>query len=91
MGAASGKLSHYLKCGLPAITSDTPSLRRLVEGSGCGACVGSPDAVAAAAARIFADLPGYRTRALRCYQEKLEFGRFFGNLLQRLEGLRRAG
>jgi glycosyltransferase involved in cell wall biosynthesis len=91
MGAASGKLSHYLKCGLPAITSDTPSLRRLVEGSGSGACVAAPGAVAEAAARIFADLPAYRTRALRCYEDELEFGRFFPSLLHRLEGLRRAG
>jgi len=89
MGAASGKLSHYLKCGLPAITSDTPSLRRLVEGSGSGACVASPGAIADAAARIFADLPAYRARALRCYEDSLEFGRFFKELLRRVEGLRR--
>jgi glycosyltransferase involved in cell wall biosynthesis len=90
LGAASGKLSHYLKCGLPAITSDAPSLRRLVEGSGCGECVASAEGIADAATRIFADFAGYRARALLCYQEKLEFGRSFQALLQRIEGWRRA-
>lgn len=91
IGAASGKLSHYLKCGVPAITSDAASLRRLVESHGCGACVASADAIGAAAERIFEDFATYRARALRCYEERLEFGRFFREVLQRIDRLRSAG
>jgi glycosyltransferase involved in cell wall biosynthesis len=91
IGAASGKLSHYLKCGLPAITSDSGSLRRLVEGSGCGEVVATADAIGDAASRIFRDFEGYRTRALRCYQDKLEFGGFFREVLRRIDRLGPAG
>lgn len=88
IGSASGKLSHYLKCGLPVITNSFPSIERIVDAYGCGICVPSPAQIAEAARKIFSDYTTYRANAVRCFEEKLEFSKHFGEVVLRIEELR---
>ena len=88
LGGASGKLSHYLKCGVPVIASGHPSLREVIEASGCGMCVESAAGVAAAARAIFDDYGRHRSNAFRCYEERLNFDNFFGEAARRIDSLR---
>lgn len=88
LAGASGKLSHYLKCGLPVVASGYQSLRGVVEANRCGVCVASPAEVAAAAREIFDDYDAYRANAFRCYEERLNFDDFFGEAARRIDILR---
>ena len=85
MGSASSKVGQYLKCGLPVITSDSPSLQRIVSTYRCGVCVSSPAQMAAAAQEIFNNYTTYQTNALRCFEEKLDFDKYFREVVHRID------
>lgn len=85
-GSASGKLSLYLKCGLPVITNDFPSMREIVEGYGCGVCVRDESQVIEAAGRIMADYQQYRTNALNCFAGHYDLRPYWRAIMGRLEG-----
>jgi hypothetical protein len=76
MGTASGKVSLYLKNGLP-IVATTGSDLEWIEREHCGVCVQSADEVAAAARRIFRDYERFAGNALRCFDQTLDFTRRF--------------
>jgi glycosyltransferase involved in cell wall biosynthesis len=69
MGQASGKIGRFLKNGVPVVAQNVPSIRRYVEGYGCGVCVDGAAEVEGAVARILADYGTFRANALRCYDE----------------------
>src|SRR6266446_2432300 len=82
---ASGKLAHYLRCGLPVICLDLPGLVKVVNQYRCGICVSEPGEIQSATEAIFRDYEFYRMNALRCYEEYYEFGRHFREVLRKIE------
>jgi len=85
VAGASGKLINYLKCGLPVVTTDLPSLRRVVRNYQCGLTVKQESEVAGAISQILADYEVYSANALRCYDELYDLERYFPELLSKLE------
>jgi glycosyltransferase involved in cell wall biosynthesis len=86
IAGASGKLAHYLRCGLPVICLDLPGLVKVVNQYRCGICVSEPGEIQAATEAIFRDYEFYRMNALKCYEELYEFGRYFREVLRKIEG-----
>lgn len=89
IAAASGKIAHYLQCGLPVVTSDFENLKKSVEAPGCGVCVAGASELVEAVERIFADYDSYRLRAFRCFEERYEFSRPFGEIIGLIDSLPR--
>ncbi len=86
LAGASGKLSHYLRCGVPVISVDNPSIARVLTENQCGIGVDRVEEVADAVQTILADHANYRDRAEKAYLEQFEFERHFQSLLTFLEG-----
>ncbi|MBN1890304.1 MAG: glycosyltransferase [Thermoflexales bacterium] len=87
IAGASGKLIRYLKCGLPIVTSDSPGLRRLVERSQCGVCIGDAGEIKSAVARVLADYSQFSSNAVRCYNEEFEFAKYFDRVIDKIDEL----
>lgn len=87
ISAASNKLGHYLKCGLPVIVNDYPSLERLMATYECGVCVSSPREVGQAVQQILEDYQSFRANAILAYQEKYNFDAYIGDVIERIEAL----
>jgi glycosyltransferase involved in cell wall biosynthesis len=85
---ASGKVAHYLRCGLPVVAQDFPSLRSLLHDNRCGICVAHPAEVKDAIEHVLLNYEELSHNALRCYVEKLEFGKHFRRVLQKIGELR---
>lgn len=77
VGLASGKLSHFLKVGVPVIVSPLPGLADFVRRHGVGEVLQHPSQLGELVGRIDADWSGYSARALRCFDEHLSFERAF--------------
>lgn len=84
IAGASGKLGHYLRCGLPVVTIDFKGLVDLVNRFQCGICVSSPGSIEPAITRIMACYEDYRAQAFRAYEECFEFQRHFQPVVDRL-------
>ncbi len=84
IGLSSGKLSQYLKCGLPVVTTDFPSLRQIIEGYRCGICVSDPQEVDQAVRQILESYDTFSANSLFCYNELFSFEKHFGKVLARL-------
>jgi hypothetical protein len=84
MAGASGKAAHYLRCGLPIICIDLPSLAQVINEYQCGLAVENLQEVASAVEKIFLRYAYYRTNAFRCYEEVYEFGSHFRQVSQYL-------
>jgi hypothetical protein len=76
MGTASGKVSLYMKNGLPVIATRAGGLD-WIEHQGCGLLVGHVGEIPAAAERIWADYDRFGAAVRRCYSESLDFTRRF--------------
>ena len=87
IGMASGKLGHYLRCGLPVICSDLYSLSEVIQKYQCGVCVKDLREIPKAIETIFEDYHLYRLNALKCYKDVFEFGNHFKNVIHRIEHL----
>jgi hypothetical protein len=85
MAGASGKLAHYLRCGLPVICLDLPGLVKVVNQYQCGICVSEPGEIQSATEAIFRNYEFYRMNAFKCYEESYEFGRHFREVLRKIE------
>jgi len=85
IGSASGKVAQYLKCGLPVVTVDFPSMRRVVDSYQCGVCVLDATQVGRAIRQILADYETFRANAFRCYQEHYRFDRHFDKVLAQID------
>jgi glycosyltransferase involved in cell wall biosynthesis len=81
VGLSSGKLSHFLKLGVPVIVSPLPGLADFVRLHGVGEVLEDPHRLPALVERIEADLDGYRTRALRCFEAHLSYESHFDAVL----------
>jgi glycosyltransferase involved in cell wall biosynthesis len=85
IAGASGKLAHYLRCGLPVICLDLPGLVKVVDRYRCGICVSEPGEIQSAIETILREYPLYRMNALKCYEESYEFGRYFREVLRKID------
>jgi len=85
IGLASGKLSHFMKVGIPIIVSPLPGLVEFVHKHGVGEVLESPDQMRELVDRIEADWEGYRARCLRCFDEHLSYGLNFRQVLNRTD------
>jgi glycosyltransferase involved in cell wall biosynthesis len=81
---ASGKLLHYLKCGVPVIATAFPSLQRILHDHGCGVCVADEAGIVPAATRILADRGSWAANAAHCFRELFDFKVHFARVLDRL-------
>lgn len=81
VGLASGKLSHFLKLGVPVIVSPLPGLADFVRQHRVGEVLEQPQQLPELLARIDADREGYRARALHCFDTQLSYDRCFAPVL----------
>jgi glycosyltransferase involved in cell wall biosynthesis len=85
MTGASGKLAQYLRCGLPVVCVDCPSLGEIIQKYQCGMEVANLQNVEGAIRTILGQYDHYRANAIRCYEEVYEFGVHFRQVLQEIE------
>lgn len=81
LAGASGKLAHYLRCGVPVISVDNPSIARVLEDRGCGIGVDRVEEIEGAVRAILSDRDTYQANALETYQSCYEFEKHFDALL----------
>lgn len=81
VGLSSGKLSHFLKLGIPVIVSPLPGLADFVRDHGVGEVLEDPSRAGELVQRIDADLAAYQQRALRCFDDHLAYERSFRAVL----------
>jgi hypothetical protein len=81
VGLASGKLSHFLKLGVPVIVSPLPGLADFVRRHGVGEVLEHSAQLPALVSRIERDLAGYQQRALECFDAHLAYERAFDAVL----------
>jgi glycosyltransferase involved in cell wall biosynthesis len=84
---ASGKIPHYLRCGIPVIATDFPNLRRILHDHQCGICVAAPAQIKEAIEAIFRNYGQFSENAQRTYLERLEFGRYFEKVIDEIAAL----
>ncbi len=84
IGFSSGKLSYYLRAGLPVIVNDAASIGELIARERCGTTVGSAGEIAAALTAISGDYEGYSARAIEVFDRHLDFTRGFEEVIQRI-------
>lgn len=72
MGLASGKIGNYLKCGVPVVATDIPTLRAYLDRYKCGICVRNADEVEPAMREILANYQLYSDNAIECFNDLWE-------------------
>jgi glycosyltransferase involved in cell wall biosynthesis len=81
LGLSSGKLAQYLKCGLPVVVSDFPSLRSIVDGYRCGICVQNLEEMKRVIEEIFADYKEYSNRSIQCFNDLFSLDNYSPSIL----------
>jgi glycosyltransferase involved in cell wall biosynthesis len=85
VGLSSGKFATYLQNGLPVIVSGADGLRRLVESYKCGIYASEAFEIIEAVKDIMGRYDFYSINAQRCFNEQLEFGRYFVKAIERID------
>jgi len=91
MAGASGKLGHYLRCGLPVICLNLPGFGEMIHKYQCGVCVNSIEQVTEAIHTICQNYDCFRSNAIRCYEEVYEFSNHFQQVLCKIQSLSQQG
>jgi glycosyltransferase involved in cell wall biosynthesis len=84
IGRSSNKLVQYLQVGLPIITVDFPSLKKLLKECRCGESTNNPRKIEALARQILSDYDTYRNRSFTCYTERYNISHYFSAVLERI-------
>jgi glycosyltransferase involved in cell wall biosynthesis len=84
---ASGKLGHYLRCGLPVICLALPGFRNLMDQYRCGECIEALAEIPGAIRKILNNYHEYSRNAVRCYEESFEFETRFKPVIARIQEL----
>ena len=87
IGSASGKIAHYLQCGIPTITNDFPSLKRIVNVYKCGECVSDVNYVNECIRKILNNYEEYRENAFMCYEQRYNFSNNFKKVISKVNSL----
>jgi len=85
VGTSSGKISAYLKFGLPVITNNYPTLVSAVEDKGCGVCLDDYDGIPFALSRISDNYESYSRNAITEYERTYRFSNYEETLLEFIE------
>jgi glycosyltransferase involved in cell wall biosynthesis len=85
-GKSSGKLCHYLHCGLPVITNRMPLWQECLHHYHSGICIDAVSDIRRAAEEIFADYNRFAQGALEHFKSELQFETAFAEVLERLPG-----
>lgn len=72
-GFSSGKIPAYMRCGLPILANNLPSINESVARTGCGVCVDELRQIPEALQKIENDYGNYRREALREYEKRYRF------------------
>lgn len=84
-GSSSNKLAQYVQVGLPVISNDLPSIRRIFNTYGNGICVEHPNQIADALEAIFRDYDKFRKDAFNSYRSHYDFSEAFKPILSELK------
>lgn len=84
VGKSSGKVSSFLKNGIPVIAQDFPSFS-WIEQEGCGICVSNLEEVIPSAQRILADYRTYSENAMRTYDNYLSIDKYFEQIRSKMK------
>ena len=87
IGSSSGQLAHHLQCGIPIITLNNPSLKRVVDESQCGLTVDDVSSIADCAKAIFNNYEFFRENAFKCFEERYRFEKYFENINKFIKSL----
>ena len=87
IGSSSGQLAHHLQCGIPIITLNIPSLRRVVDKFQCGLAVDDADSIAESAKIIFNNYEFFRENAFKCFEERYRFEKYFEKISKFIKSL----
>jgi len=81
MGLAAGKIGNYLKCGVPVIATNLPSLK-YIEDYKCGVLIDSFSELPTAIEKINKEYYTYRENTFRCYRELWDCSFYLDIILQ---------
>ena len=87
IGAASSKFAQYLKCGLPIITNNYPSIRTVINKYKCGECIADISESGKAIEEIFVNYLTYSKGAYECYEKRYNFSNNFKPIIDKLSTL----
>lgn len=89
IGFSSGKISYYLRAGLPVIVNEASSISQLVERKRCGVSVRAGQDIGRAIGQIAQDYQEYSEQACKVFDNHLDFGRGFQEVISRIDSLGR--
>ena len=85
---SSGKLSQYLKCGVPVIALKLPGYEEMFTQYKCGLVFESFDQIEQCIDTIMSEYQSFSEEAFRCFSEEFDFNKFFSPLLMHLENIK---
>lgn len=87
IGLSSGKLAHYLQCGVPVIASNLASLRSLIEKYHCGACINHVTQIKDKIDDLLNNYSYYQSRAINLFNDNYKIYRYLDNLFIHINNL----
>jgi glycosyltransferase involved in cell wall biosynthesis len=87
LGLSSGKIADYLRAGLPVIVNQAGSISELLQRERCGIAVENGQEIGRAIAEIAQQYREYSERACQVFENYLDFGRGFQDVLRRIDSL----
>ena len=85
---SSGKLSQYLKCGVPVVALKLPGYEEMFAQYKCGLVFERFDQIEGCVDKILAEYQSFSEEAFRCFSEEFDFNKFFSPLLNHLENIK---
>jgi len=82
---ASGKLGHFLKCGIPVVALSLPGYAEMFHQYKCGMVFQDFDEVEDCIDSILDNYDSFSKEAIRCFKEEFEFRKYFTPLLALIE------
>jgi len=87
MGASSGKIMQYLRCGVPVITMAWPTLIEIIEKEIAGLCINNFPEIEHSIHKIMHNYKLYSDNARRIYTEKCNPEKYYNNFFKQIESL----
>ena len=84
---ASGKMAHYLRCGIPVVCLSLPGYRKIIDEYQCGVTFDNINQIHNAIRKILNNYDFYKKNTKRCYMELYEFSIHFKKVTVRIDKL----
>jgi len=81
-GLSSHKLAHYTQCGLPVISNNYPSIRRLIDETKYGICVNSIKEIPHAVHAIDANYKKYSEASYKAYSDYYSIDNYIDQIVE---------